>query len=253
MDSIAELTSTSASGRGQNGALTHLVGGTLCVDIGGTNIKGMVLDSEGKPLSNREREPTPRPAEPPQVIETIQKVVARLPSFERVTIGFPGVVIDGVTKTAPNLDGGWGHFDILNVVQEMTQKPTRVLNDADIQGLAVIDGKGVEMLVTLGTGMGAAVYIDGRLFPNLELGHHPWKKGRTYEQYVSMKELKRVGPERWTRRVHKMVEQLEPIFNYRQLYIGGGNARKLAFHRFQDNVRIIDNIAGILGGIRLWQ
>jgi polyphosphate glucokinase len=252
MDSIAELT-TVAARLGQNGSLTHLVGGTLCIDIGGTNVKGMVLDPDGKPLSERQREPTPRPADPPAILEAIRKVVEKLPAFERVTIGFPGVVIDGVTKTAPNLDDGWSHFDIMTAVRDMTEKPTRVLNDADIQGLAVIEGKGVEMLVTLGTGMGAAIFIDGKLYPNLELGHHPWKKGRTYEQYVSMKELKTVGARRWTKRVHKMVEQLEPIFNYRQLYIGGGNARKLAYHDFNDNVRIVDNIGGILGGILLWR
>jgi polyphosphate glucokinase len=252
MDSIAELTTAPNHGLNGGTSAVRLVGGTLSIDIGGTNIKGMVLDPDGNPISEREREPTPRPAEPTAVIETMEKVIARLPSFERVTIGFPGVVIDGVTKTAPNLDDGWGHFDLLTRVQEMTHRPTRVLNDADIQGLAVVEGKGVEMLVTLGTGMGAALFVDGKLFPNLELGHHPWKHGRTYEQYVSNKELKKVGAERWTRRVHKMIEQLEPIFNYRQLYIGGGNARKLAFNHFKENVRITDNLAGILGGIKLW-
>jgi polyphosphate glucokinase len=127
-----------------------------------------------------------------------------------------------------------------------------VANDADIQGLAVIEGRGLEMLITLGTGLGSAMYVDGRLVPNLELGHHPFRRGKTYEDLVSNAERKRIGKRRWNRRVRRVIAQIAPIFNYRRLYIGGGNARHLIGDDLPENVSVIDNVAGLLGGVKLW-
>jgi polyphosphate glucokinase len=108
------------------------------------------------------------------------------------------------------------------------------------------------MLITLGTGLGCGLYIDGRYVPNLELGHHPFRKGKTYEERVSNAERKRIGVKRWNRRVREVVEQVEPIFNYRKLYLGGGNARHLIREELPANVQVVDNVAGLLGGIKLW-
>lgn len=226
---------------------------TLSIDIGGTGIKAIVLDREGKPLTERARVETPDPAIPLAVLSVVEELARGQGEFDRISIGFPGVVTEGMTFTAPNLDPSWAGFALGVEVERLLQKPARIANDADIQGLAVIEGVGVEMLITLGTGMGAGLYIDGRLVPNLELGHHPFRNDQTYEQRVCNAERKRIGNARWNRRVRQAIKQLGPIFNYRVLYVGGGNARHLEADRLPKNIRIVENVAGLLGGIRLWQ
>ena len=121
-----------------------------------------------------------------------------------------------------------------------------------LQGYGVIDGKGVELVLTLGTGLGTALYVNGHLMPNLELGHHPLQAGKTYEQLVSNAELKKLGKKKWRTRVDLVIETLEPIFNYDTLHIGGGNARKLK-EPLPDNVRLFDNVEALAGGVRLWR
>ena len=225
---------------------------TLAIDIGGTGIKMIVLDPEGHPVNDRARELTPHPAAPRNVIEVIRGMVPKQPEFDRVSVGFPGVVVRGVVRTAPNLDTKlWAGHDLQTEIHAITNKPVRVINDADLQGYGVIRGEGVELVLTLGTGLGAALFVDGHLVPNLELGHHPFRKGETYEERVSNAERKRIGNKRWGKRVHRVLEQLEPIFNYDALYIGGGNARKLD-HDMPKNVHIFENVEGLAGGIRLW-
>ena len=116
----------------------------------------------------------------------------------------------------------------------------------------MIEGKGVEAVITLGTGMGFGLYVDGRYVPNIELAHHPFKKGKTYEERVGNAALDKTGKKRWTKRVLEVIAQLEPILNYRVLYLGGGNSRHLTVDDLPKNVIIVDNVAGLLGGIRLW-
>jgi polyphosphate glucokinase len=122
-----------------------------------------------------------------------------------------------------------------------------------VQGFGVIQGEGVEMVLTLGTGMGCALYVDGRYVPNIELAHHPFRKGMTYEEYIGNAARKQVGNEKWARRVRRVVDQILPIFNPRVLYLGGGNARRLAGMELPEAVRITQNVAGLLGGIALWR
>lgn len=151
---------------------------TLTIDIGGTGIKMMTLDANGRPLSERLRELTPRPATPGAVFAVIRKIIGAQGDFERVSVGFPGVVVRGVVRTAPNLDDkAWPNLKLQDKIAQYTQKPTRVINDADLQGDGAIAGRGVALVLTLGTGLGSALYIDGLLVPNLELGHHPFQDG----------------------------------------------------------------------------
>jgi polyphosphate glucokinase len=225
---------------------------TLCIDIGGTGIKAIVLGPDGATLTERTRVETPDPAVPDAVLAVLEEVAKGQGEFDRVSIGFPGVVMDGMTLTAPNLDEGWAGVELGAEMERRLGKPVRVANDADIQGLGVIEGKGFEMVITLGTGMGSGLYIDGRCVPNLELGHHPFRKGETYEDRIANRVRKRIGNQRWNKRVRRMIAQLEPIFNYRRLYIGGGNARHLETDRLPENVTVVDNMAGLLGGIKLW-
>lgn len=225
---------------------------TLCIDIGGTGIKAIVLDEEGKPLTERSRIETPKPATPDAVLAVIDQLVTAQGEFDRVSVGFPGVVRDNVTLTAPNLHPTWASFPFGESLEKRTGKPVRILNDAAIQGLGVIEGHGIEMVLTLGTGMGCSVYVDGKVL-HLELAHHPFKKGKTYEQRIGDKERKRIGNKRWERRVHEVIQTIEPCFNYRRLYLGGGNAKRLDASELPENVTVVDNVAGLLGGIRLWQ
>jgi polyphosphate glucokinase len=226
-------------------------GGTLSIDVGGSGIKAMVLDDEGKPVAPRVRLETPRPATPAKVVRRIVQVAENQPPFRRVSVGFPGVVVAGVTLTAPNLDGEWQGFELAQVLEKELGRPVRVANDADVQGLGVVDGKGVEMVITLGTGMGSALFLDGRLVPNLELGHHPFRGRKTYEDYVGRRAFDRLDRKHWSRRVRRVAECVLHIWSPRKLYVGGGNAREVRAD-LPKEVELVDNLQGILGGIRLW-
>ena len=226
---------------------------TLSVDIGGTGLKVMVLDAKGSPLDERVRIPTPRPATPEAVLRALRGLLGGQPPFDRISVGFPGVVHGNVVKTAPNLHPKWSGFDLADALVQMTGKPARICNDADVQGFGGITGKGVEMVLTLGTGLGSAIFFDGVLVPNLELAHHVYSGGKTYEDVVGNPALKKVGKKRWRERVRKMIERIEPIWNYDRLYLGGGNARHLKAKDLPENVSIRSNEAGLLGGIALWR
>lgn len=224
---------------------------TLCIDIGGSGIKALAVNERGEPVTGKQRIETPDPATPEAVLDVIRELADGV-DFDRVSVGFPGVVQDGITRTAHNLDSSWIDFPLGQTLEELLERPVRVANDAGVQGLAVIEGQGTEIVLTLGTGMGFGLYIDGRYVPNIEMAHHPFRKRKTYEERVSDAELERIGVKRWIRRVHEVVAQLGPIFNFRKLYLGGGNARHLDPTTLPDTVVVIDNVAGMLGGVRLW-
>jgi polyphosphate glucokinase len=225
---------------------------TLAIDIGGTGLKALVLGPDGKALTERQRVPTPKPATTQAVMRELMKLIKPLGDFERVSVGFPGVVEEGVTKTAHNLHKSWVGFDFAQALSKATGRPVRVLNDAGVQGFGVIEGRGVEMVLTLGTGMGCALYIDGKYVPNLELAHHPFRHGKTYEEYVGDAALQRVGKKKWNKHVQRVLEQIQPIWNPRKLYVGGGNARLIDF-KLPGNVTLTENVAGLLGGFALWR
>lgn len=225
---------------------------TLTVDIGGSGIKVMVLDEAGNSLTERSRQETPQPPKPDVVIDAITQLAAGQGEFDRVSVGFPGVVSSGVTKTAVNLDPDWIGFDLATALSERLGKPVRVANDADVQGLAAISGKGVELVVTLGTGFGSALFVDGKLVPNLEMGHHRFRKGETYEEQLGRATLDKVGQKKWNERLEKAIASLEHLFNYEYLYIGGGEAKKITID-LPPNVKVVPNVNGLLGGIALWR
>lgn len=225
---------------------------TLAVDIGGGSIKALALDDQGAPVTETLSRPTPSPAAPDAVFKLIHDMADTLPPHQRVSVGFPGVVKDGVAQNAPNLgDELWRGVRLHERLTRLLQRPVRVLNDADLQGLGVVTGKGVELVLTLGTGMGAALFTDGLLVPNLELGHHPLRDGQTYEDLVRDSELKRIGPVEWTGRVLNAIEQLEPIFNYDTLHLGGGNVRHLQAE-LPNNVRVFSLAEALRGALKLW-
>ena len=225
---------------------------TLAIDVGGAGLKASVLDATGKLAADRVRVRTPHPINPALLVDTLDALIKSLPAFDRVSVGFPGVVRGGVIKTAPNLGTeAFRGFDLAAALSERLGKRVRVLNDADMQGFAAIKGQGVEMVVTLGTGFGTSIFLDGSLAPHLELAHHPFHKGRTYEEELGEKARKKLGKKKWNRRMEEAIEALRRLTTFDHLYIGGGNARKLEIE-LPGDVSLVDNTAGILGGIKLW-
>ena len=225
---------------------------TLAIDVGGSHVKASVLDERGHMLHDRVKVDTPKRLTPPRLVTLIAKLVAPLPRFDRVSVGFPGVVRSGVVRTAPNLGTDrFRGFNLARALERRLRKPVRVENDADVQGLAVVKGKGVEMVITLGTGFGSSIFVDGRLGPHLELAHHSFRKDKTYEDELGDAARQRVGNASWQRHVVEAIESLRNLTNFDHLYIGGGNARLLDVKLPRD-VSIVSNTAGIIGGVRLW-
>jgi polyphosphate glucokinase len=224
----------------------------LSIDIGGSHIKATILNDAGALQMEYDKTPTPTPANPENVVNTIKKLVKSFPAYDMVSVGFPGYVKNGVIKTAPNLGTNfWKDFDLSKKLSTELGKPTRVVNDADMQGLGIVSGKGLEMVITLGTGFGTALLVDGQLMPHLELAHHPFAKGKTYDDYVGERGLEKEGVEKWNRRMKKVFKVLKTVINYDTLYIGGGNSDKLNF-KLDKNMKIVTNQDGIKGGSRLW-
>jgi polyphosphate glucokinase len=226
---------------------------TLGIDVGGTGLKASVLDPRGKMLVGRLRIDTPSPCPPKALVKALVELVKPLPAFDRVSVGFPGYVRADKVLTAPEFGNGaaWHGFDLAKALEAQFGKPVRLLNDADMQGLAVIKGTGLELVVTLGTGVGTALFRDGELMPHLELAHHPAHKSMDYNGYLGKKALKKIGKKKWNCRVRRMIGVLSDLFHFDKLYIGGGNARNVTL-RPNAHLRFISNRNGILGGFMLW-
>ena len=225
---------------------------TLSLDIGGTGLKAGLLDAQGDMTGTRLRVKTPRPSTPDALVPVLVGMAGQLGKFDRVAVGFPGVVHNNTVRTAPNLGTKvWAGFDLGGALQDRLGRPVRMLNDAQVQGLGVIAGRGLECVITLGTGFGFALYQDGRLAPHLEMGQHPARKAMTYDEYLGVAAMDAIGRKRWSRRVKRAVDNLRILINFDALHIGGGNAH-LVDCMLPADVRIVSNTAGIIGGVRLW-
>ena len=225
---------------------------TLAIDIGGTRLKAGILDPAGVMVIGPQRVDTPNPRAPADVMACLVTLVGGLGDFDRISVGFPGVVRGGRVVTAPNFGTDTWHLYPLG--PELTArlgKPTRVLNDASVQGLGVITDVGLECVITLGTGFGFALFQDGVLAPHLEVGQHPVAKDKTYDQYLGNAALHKVGRGKWNKRLRKAIGFLDTLVTYDTLLIGGGNAQVIDFP-LPANARIVPNTAGITGGVRLW-
>jgi len=226
---------------------------TLAIDIGGSGIKAALLDTDGSMIGDRQRVPTPpKPVAPQQLVHAIEEAAAPLGDFERVSVGFPGYVRDGRVLTAPNLGSEvLAGFDLQSALARHWGKPVRVLNDADVQGFGAIKGHGVEMVLTLGTGAGTAIFRDGEIMLHLELAHHPVSGNKTYDEYIGNAAREKKGKKAWNKRVAKVIEILREVVRFDHLYLGGGNAKHIDF-ALPPDVTIVPNTDGLTGGIRLW-
>lgn len=238
---------------------------TLAVDCGGTALKAAVLDPSGAMASERIRVLTPYPCPPEVLVRTLIDLAAALPAYDRVSVGLPGMVRGGrvlatphyvnaggpFTAPTPELVRAWSGFEASAVLEDVFARPTRVVNDAEMQGAAVISGAGYEITLTLGTGMGFAQFDDGRLLPKVELSQHPFRKGETYDERLGDAARRRIGAETWNRRVARAVATLRPVLWWDRLYVGGGGAKHLSVDLGAD-VEVVHNSAGLLGGVQLW-
>jgi polyphosphate glucokinase len=240
---------------------------TLSFDIGGTGLKASVLSARDELLHDPVRTRTPYPLRPVQLVELLAALAQGLPRYQRVSAGFPGMVRDGRILSAPHFvspegPGGkptpalakaWHRFDLQGALAEKLGKPCRVANDADVQGSALVKGEGLELVITLGTGVGTALFYHGKLAPHLELAHHPLsKRGKSYNEVLGEAARQKVGTKKWNARLEATIEVLKELTYYDHLYIGGGNSARVKLELPPD-VSLADNTAGILGGIRLWE
>lgn len=242
---------------------------TLAVDCGGGGIKASVLDAQGTMHAQPTRVPTPYPLPPELLVSTIQDLAASLPPATRVTVGMPGMIRHGVvvatphyvtragprTKVVPELVDAWSGFDVRQAVETALGMPALVLNDAEVHGAGVVAGAGLELVLTFGTGLGNAMFDGGVLAPHLELSQAPVRWGLTYDAYIGEHERLRLGDAHWSRRVRRVVEALRPVVLWDRVYLGGGNGRRVVpavLERLGDDVVVVPNSAGIVGGVRAW-
>jgi polyphosphate glucokinase len=234
--------------RRQDGGAAH----TLAIDIGGTHVKASVLDPAGTMLAPEVLEPTIHPTTPRALVGAVARLAEQLPPFDRISAGFPGYVKRNIVHTAPNLGTEfWRGFALAEALTRRFGKPARILNDADVQGLGVISGKGLECVLTLGTGIGSSLFYNGRLLPHLELGQHPIHNNLTYDRYLGDAVRRSKGRRKWNKRLERALAIVATLVNYDTLYLGGGNATRIDF-KLPKNVKRAANVSGITGGIHLW-
>lgn len=224
----------------------------LGIDVGGSGLKAAILNSKGKMLTKRVRIETPRGCKPKQMVDLLIELVAPLGAYSRIAVGFPGYVRDGKVFTAPNLGTeAWAGFDLAQALESKLNAPVRLVNDADMQGLAAIRGKGLELVCTLGTGFGTAWFRNGELLPHMELAHVPFHHGKDIDAFVGEHAREKVGKKKWNRRLEKVIAVLSLVMNYDHLYFGGGNAEKVSID-LPKNVSIVSNQDGLKGAAFAW-
>lgn len=212
----------------------------LAIDVGGTNVK--VLASDQK---ERRKVASGATMTAAQMVAAVQQLTADW-SYDVVSIGYPGPVLQGRPMAEPkNLGPGWVGFDFTAAFG----KPVRIVNDAAMQALGSYTG-GRMLFLGLGTGLGSAMIVDGILDP-MELAHLPYKKGRTYEDYVGKRGLEKYGKKRWRKEVEAVTAALAKALEADSVVLGGGNARLIESP--PDGVRIGDNSNAFQGGFLMWK
>lgn len=239
---------------------------TLSIDIGGSGLKASLLDPNGVMLEDRVRVDTPYPCPPNRLVSELVELTRKMNGFQRASVGFPGLVRNGAVVEVPSLsratyDGerdpdladAWHGFNLANALAHVLSVPVKVVNDADMQGAAVVKGTGMEFVMTLGTGVGTALFSEGRLLPHLELSHGPYNSDMSIDRALGNVERKSVGNEKWAKRVRKAIGFFHDMVLFDHIYVGGGNAKHVDPSALGANATIVANSAGIIGGVRIWE
>lgn len=237
---------------------------TLAIDVGGSGVKAIVLDSVGEPLNERSRMETPYPCPPALFLKLLCDLVAGFPEFDRVSIGFPAMVRDGKTLRVvafaravkdgprdPALFDSWNEFPLQREISNLFGVPTLLANDADVQGCAVISGVGTEFVMTLGTGVGTSLFHEGNMLPHMELSHGTFA-GQSIDVELGNANRKVIGNADWANLVDRAVMDFDAKLFPDIIYIGGGNSKLLADFDLGPLVRLVPNTAGLMGGVKLW-
>jgi polyphosphate glucokinase len=225
---------------------------TLAIDVGGSHIKAALLGATGHLVSERLRLATPDPLTPKKLLATLVGIAEALEAHDRVSIGIPGLVHGGRVYAIPvTADPAFRGFDLAGLLRRRDRRPVRMLNDAQMHGLGFIRGRGVEMALTLGTGLGSALFIDGKLGPHVQFLSAAGNEDLRGGDYGDLA-LEALGRKKWSRRVERLIEILRRLTNFDHLYIGGGNASQLKLDLPKDVTRG-DNSAALLGAVRMWE
>ncbi len=234
----------------------------LGIDVGGSGVKGAIVNLETGVLeTERHRIETPQPATPEALAQTIAKIARHFDWNNKIGIGFPALVQNGVIKTATNIDKSCINVDFERLVTKMTNCPAKVLNDADAAAMAEVkfgNGKNVSGLiftVTIGTGVGTALFFNQKLIPNIELGHVYMPNGKWVEKYLSdaTRKNEELSWEEWTARFNKYVEYITLLLSPQLIILGGGVSKKYKkFEKYLPKEGILKpamllNEAGIIG------
>ncbi len=237
------------------------------VDVGGSGIKAAAVDLDsGELIGLRHRVPTPQPSTPAAVVASISRLVkkivaeVKLGSAVPVGVGFPAVVVDGVTKSAANVDGGWVDFDADRAMERVLKRPVHLVNDADAAGVAEmrfgagVGERGAVFLITLGTGTGSALFYNGMLVPNLELGHMEIRGRDAERRSAAVARVRRaISWKAWAADLDEHLLAIERLFSPRLFILGGGVSKRadLFVPRLTVRARVVPaklrNDAGIVG------
>ena len=211
---------------------------TLGIDIGGSGIKGALVDTEkGQMVTDRLRIPTPQPSKPQAVIGVIKQIADHFQYSGPIGVGIPCIVINGVTLSAANIDDEWIGFAAEQAMREATGCPVTLGNDADVAGLAEMrfgagrEQMGTVMIFTLGTGIGSAVFVNGRIVPNTELGHvYLRNQKKDAESYAAerIRDEKNLTWKQWGKRLDVYFKHMEFLFSPELFIIGGGISKQHA-------------------------
>lgn len=238
---------------------------TLSIDVGGSGLKASVVSAQGVMVTDRVRVDTPYPCPPDTLVSSLSDLVSDLLAVHRVSVGFPGLVRHGHVIEVPSLSrneyGGardpelaaaWHGFDLGHALAQAFQLPTKVVNDADMQGAAVARGQGLEFVITLGTGVGTALFSEGTLLPHLELSHGPFRDDQTFDILLGNANRKHLGNEKWIKRVRQAIQAFDDMLFFDHVFVGGGNAKYLTPGDVGPKGEIVPNTSGLLGGVRVW-
>ncbi len=243
---------------------------TMCVDVGATSLKAGIVTPEGELVGRRVKLKTTFPMTPARLVEEVARLVVRLPQSERLAMGFPGPVLDGVVQRGGNLEraGGpgtrrtqalskaWRGFELERRLAATFELDVRVANDADVAALACTRGKGLELTLTLGSGVGSGLTLDGALQPHLECSELRWSRRETLDEALGEHARKRDGEQRWHARVVSAIRMLHEVIGFEQLHLAGGNAprvRRGQLGPLADVTSISTTRPGLLGAVRLFE